>query len=132
MTTNLRRLLSEGTKGPWTIDHDRSGQANLYADGHWIALLPHQCLRSLEVQMNNDAHLIVAAINALPSLLAVVEAVRAADLAFQHEANCQMWRNHSAKYGREVTCRCGMDAVTDALREVKSLDEALGEQEDAK
>jgi len=69
------------TPGPFAIAHDRHGQANIYGgpDGEeWIALLPHQCLASLEAAREADARAIVAALNALPALLAEVRAARSA------------------------------------------------------
>ena len=49
------------TPGPFAIAHDRHGQANIYGgpDGEeWIALLPHQCLASLEAAREADARAI--------------------------------------------------------------------------
>ena len=78
-TTELRRLLSEGTKGPWTADtrdrctskHPNQHGAVKRSDGMTITTA------QIGGNMNahNDARLIAAAVNALPHLLAVVEAV---------------------------------------------------------
>ncbi len=96
MTTELRRLLSEASEAK------RADQLAMKND-------------TFTARRKAERALEAAAVNALPHLLAVVEAVRAADLAHQHEANCEMWRKHHAKYGGEVTCRCGLDALRAAL-----------------
>lgn len=69
----LERLLGEATAGEWFVDHDRNLQPNVYAGDrdHWVALLPHQCLASLEVQANTNARAIAALHNAAPALLAL-------------------------------------------------------------
>lgn len=65
--------------GRWYAALDRNGQQNIY-DGdadHWVALLPHQCVASIEREQESRAALIVAAVNALPTLLDELEELRA-------------------------------------------------------
>jgi hypothetical protein len=79
----LERLHAEATPaqhdgGDWFVDLDRNDQPNILAGnhGHWVALLPHQCVQSLEVLANARASYIVATHNALPGLIAELRALR--------------------------------------------------------
>lgn len=79
----LDRLHAAATAGEWAATHDRNAQPNLYArdpDGfeHWIAILPHQCLASLEALANANTAAIVALHNAWPEVSA---RLRAAEVA---------------------------------------------------
>ncbi len=68
------------TPGPFVMRQDRDDRWNIYAsdnDDEWIAVLPHQCLTSIAEQRERDARAIVAALNALPLLLAEVRRARA-------------------------------------------------------
>lgn len=59
---------------PWTVEIDDNGQANLYAaDDQWIALMPHQCLGSLEALMHRNAAFIVRAVNHHEALLTALK-----------------------------------------------------------
>lgn len=59
---------------PWRIELDGNGQANVYgADDQWIAIMPHQCLGSLEAVMHVNAKLIVRACNHHEALLAALK-----------------------------------------------------------
>ena len=81
MTTELRRLLSEGTKGPWQARAvDRTGKKSI-----GIGPAPTWLFHGLSSRESNnaDAELVAAAINALPHLLAVVEAATVLDHAQQ-------------------------------------------------
>jgi hypothetical protein len=78
----LDRLHAAATAGEWVVSHDRNAQPNLYsrdADGfeHWLAILPHQCLVSLEVLANANAASIVAMHNAWPAISARLRAAEA-------------------------------------------------------
>lgn len=48
-------IVDAATDGPWTVEFDRNDQANLYRNGHWIALFPHQCVTAIEKQAKLDA-----------------------------------------------------------------------------
>lgn len=78
----LDRLHANATAGEWTAAPDRNAQPNLYArdtDGfeHWIAILPHQCLASLEALANANAASIAALHNAWPEVSARLRAAEA-------------------------------------------------------
>ena len=62
--------MSAHTPGPWAIEPDDNEQLNIYAEerAFWVALLPHQCVRSIEEQQKINARLIAAA----PDLLAAL------------------------------------------------------------
>lgn len=61
------------TPGPWCVARDGNAQANVYgADGFWVALLPHQCITSIEEQQEHHAALIAAA----PDLYEALEDAR--------------------------------------------------------
>lgn len=72
-----RRLADAAWPGPWELELDRNDQQNVYAaDRTWIALLPHQCVRSIEEERERDAEFIAAARAAVPALIAEVERLR--------------------------------------------------------
>jgi hypothetical protein len=73
-TEELRRLLSEATPGPWHIGKDSLEDLVCSPSG---ALIAETGLRIPE-----DATLIAAAVNALPALLAVVEAAQEIDVSY--------------------------------------------------
>lgn len=61
--------MSAHTPGPWVIDPDKNDQLCVYGSGgFWIALLPHQCLGSIEEQQKINASLIAAAPELLDAL----------------------------------------------------------------
>jgi hypothetical protein len=85
----LAALDAARTPGPLVLRTDRNEQWNIYAsdnDDEWIALLPHQCVRSIAEQRGHDARAIAAALNALPALLAEVRASRAAPAPYLIDA----------------------------------------------
>ena len=63
-----------GTPGPWEIIVDDNAQQNIYADHgfDWIAMLPHQCVSSIEDMRKVDAEFIAAARTREPLLAAGV------------------------------------------------------------
>lgn len=68
------------TGGDWEVDYDRNDQANIYARGQptdWIALLPHQCIRSIEEEQKLNAAGICALHAASPALIAITKAALA-------------------------------------------------------
>ncbi len=76
---DLRRLLAEGTPGPWRLGDSR---AEVWADrdaAGWDAFMVASSLTRLNpaggTVAEADAHLIVAAVNALPALLDEREAL---------------------------------------------------------
>lgn len=80
---HLEKLHAEATPaqhdgGDWFVDLDRNDQPNILAGNHdhWVALLPHQCVTSLEVLANARAEYIAATHNALPALIAEVRELR--------------------------------------------------------
>ena len=81
MTDSLALLATEAladdrvaTKGPWEIIADDNAQQNIYADHgfDWIAMLPHQCVSSIEEMRKVDAEFIAAARTREPLLAAGV------------------------------------------------------------
>lgn len=81
-TTELRRLLSEGTALPWR----RSAAHNtirLKSDTRAYAIVVCDRVREADHEAEANAALIAAAVNALPHLLAVVDAAAVLDHA-QH------------------------------------------------
>jgi len=62
------------TKGPWEVIADDNAQQNIYADQgfDWIAMLPHQCVSSIEDMRKVDAEFIAAARTREPLLAAGV------------------------------------------------------------
>lgn len=71
-----QRLVEAATHGEWRIDHDRNDQPNIYAADEWIAILPHQCVTSIEEQRNRDAAFIAASRSLVPALIAEVTRLR--------------------------------------------------------
>lgn len=51
------------TPGPWSVEPDGNDQMNIYGPNRdtWIALLPHQCIASIEKEQIANAKLIAAA-----------------------------------------------------------------------
>jgi hypothetical protein len=77
----LRRLLAEGTPGPWQAEPDGAiGYQTVGDEGQPVTDLVADTWNSHDKQYENAA-LIVAAVNALPRLLDVVEAARERDLS---------------------------------------------------
>ena len=102
MTVDLATLATKAladdrvaTKGPWEVIADDNAQQNIYADHgfDWIAMLPHQCVSSIEDMRVVDAAFIAAARTREPLLAAGVldltrqlaEARRIGDAALDHE-----------------------------------------------
>ena len=54
---------NRGTPGPWFAQLDRNDQECLYdkSGDFWVALLPHQCVRSIELKQAENAAIIAAA-----------------------------------------------------------------------
>lgn len=72
------------TGGDWGVDFDPNDQANIYARGQptdWIALLPHQCVKSIEEEQKLNAAGICALHAASPALIAVVKTALAHEQA---------------------------------------------------
>lgn len=72
------------TGGNWIVDSDRNDQANIFAENlpdgcptDWIAILPHQCVKSIEANQASNAIGICALHAASPTLLAVAKAAMA-------------------------------------------------------
>ena len=87
--SELEAVRAAMTRGEYAIEHDRNAQANIYtADGQWIAILPHQCVRSIELEQNDNAIGIVAEHNAMPVLLSIVKAA----LAYAADCSPANWR----------------------------------------
>lgn len=66
---------------PWTIEHDRNDQPNIYArtEGdrdQWVAILPHQCLRSIEEEQNINASAICRTRGNLPRYADALESAK--------------------------------------------------------
>jgi hypothetical protein len=82
------------TPGPWRVEFDHNEQANIHAENEemWIALLPHQCVTSIEETQKLNAHLIAAA----PDLLEACK--RMLDLLNDDmdEEQCAAWDAMSA------------------------------------
>jgi hypothetical protein len=89
MTTldELERLLKAGTPGPWHVGHNELGDAqgpmSIWPDANMIGAIiarcgPQQPWQGWYEQPAHDAALIVAAINALPGLLAICNAAKTA------------------------------------------------------
>lgn len=75
---HLRALAEAATPGPWELRSDRNEQKNVYSGDKWIAVLPHQCVASIEEQRGQDAAFVAAARTAVPELLDENERLRAA------------------------------------------------------
>ncbi|MBE3073140.1 MAG: hypothetical protein IMZ67_09210 [Acidobacteria bacterium] len=69
MSADLRRLLAEATPGPWMDAGDIESVTLTIASNPYPGDMPHD-------GWDVNAALIVAAVNALPDLLAVVDAAR--------------------------------------------------------
>lgn len=78
------RLAREATPGPWTTDTDANEQQMVLAvdADFWVALCPHQCLRSIEVQAEKNAKHIAA--NSPAVILADLARLRALEDAHEH------------------------------------------------
>ena len=78
------RLAREATPGPWHTDTDANEQQMVLAveADFWVALCPHQCLRSIEVQAEKNAKHIAA--NSPSVILADLARLRALEDAHEH------------------------------------------------
>ena len=72
----LKRLCEQATPGPWALGDDYNDQRTLYVGEEWIAILPHQCVASIEEQRDKDAAFIAAARTALPDCIEALKAER--------------------------------------------------------
>lgn len=72
--SDLKAKRAAMTQGEWRLELDRNDQQNIHTDNLWIALLPHQCLASIEQEQERNATGIVATHNAADVLIAVCEA----------------------------------------------------------
>lgn len=68
------------TPGPYTIQKDHNDQLNLYADNgnKWIALLPHQCVKSIEREQAKNAEFLAHAREDVLNLILRLETERKA------------------------------------------------------
>jgi hypothetical protein len=71
----LRELLAEGTPRPWIVEHNNRDEATIGAI-EVPEMHGEGCLAELGQHGEDDAALIVAAVNALPKLLDVVNVAR--------------------------------------------------------
>lgn len=67
-------LAEKARSGPWMVELDRNDQPNLHGTNRdvWIALFPHQCVRSIEIEANADAAFVADARMRVPALAADV------------------------------------------------------------
>ncbi len=118
----LQRLAEAATPGPWSLDTDANDQQMVLAveADFWVALCPHQCVRSIEVQAGkNAAH--IAALNPTTTL-AWIAATRAlvaerADLGAQLYAQTERVKHLLDTIDVERTGRKDAEAARDAARE---------------
>lgn len=75
----LQALVSEMTARPWTLELDRNDQQNIYSNGEWIALLPHQCVASIEEDQRHNAAGLLALANHADVLIELAAAVERRD-----------------------------------------------------
>jgi hypothetical protein len=73
-THHLRQLLAEATPGPWHSREYTNGDTLVVEIGDAMFVLAQPNVR--DVPASADAALIVAAVNALPALLAIAEAAQ--------------------------------------------------------
>lgn len=74
---DLKAKRAAMTQGEWRLQLDRNDQQNIHTDSLWIALLPHQCLTSIEREQERNATGIVATHNAADVLIEIAEAALA-------------------------------------------------------
>ena len=74
---HMEELLKAATKGPWHTEIDQADQPNLYGADHWVAMLPHQCMRELEIEANANAAFIAAARTFIPEAIAKIRELEA-------------------------------------------------------
>jgi hypothetical protein len=115
---DLKKLLAAATPGPWHVGHnelgDPQGPMSIWPDTSMVGAViarcgPQRMSQGWFEQPAKDAALIVAAVNALPELLAEVERLEEAfsgpaawlDRWAQHVGNCK---------GGDV-CTCGLTFV---------------------
>lgn len=67
--------MSTHTPGPWTLEVDANDQQCVYAGECFIAVVPHQCVASIEAQQQINARLIVSAPDMLEALHIAVDAL---------------------------------------------------------
>lgn len=76
----LIALARKATPGPYRVDLDRNDQCNIYAGlgtDNWVALLPHQCVRSIKKQAAaNAAYLAALSPEVVIALAEVAEAAK--------------------------------------------------------
>lgn len=107
--TELRRLLGEGTPGPWTFNRHREGGDWLgnvqghYPDGS-IRTITCNTLYGESAEREANAALITAAVNALPGLLDRVEELEKA-LSVAEDA----LRDYACHAGPDIPCRRSPD-----------------------
>lgn len=73
----VEALCNAATVGPWSIEYDGNEQANIYSGHEWIAILPHQCVLSIEEQRAKDAGFIAASRTLVLQLIAELREARA-------------------------------------------------------
>lgn len=100
--SELEALRAKMTGGDWEIDEDSNDQLNIYARNQdtatdWIALFPHQCLKSIEEQQQRNADGWLAEHNAIPALIALARADMALQAAEAEScAAYEAWKVHRA------------------------------------
>lgn len=88
------RLAREATPGPWTTDTDANEQQMVLAvdADFWVALCPHQCLRSIEVQAEkNAAHIAANSPSVILADLARLRALEEEVATLREEL--ELWRD---------------------------------------
>lgn len=102
----LRSLVNAMTKRPCRIELDRNDQHNIHAGDLWVALLPHQCVTSIEREQERNASAVAALANHADALLDLVAAV-----AQRLEARC--WSLGPQDPLGSRLCWCGDQKATD-------------------
>lgn len=110
----IRKRVEAATEGPWRFDFDENDQANLHGPAdRWIALLPHQGVRSIEQQSRADVTFLKHARTDIPALLSRVEELEAAlrKIAKSEHLNCS-----GAQTSGRLDCDCHVGVAAAALR----------------
>ena len=132
MTDDLATLATKAladdrvaTKGPWEVIADDNAQQNIYADHgfDWIAMLPHQCVSSIEDMRKVDAEFIAAARTREPLLAAGMLAALTANADLTREL--ERWK-HGAQIEGDYVCPDSL-ALSDTLRANADLTRQLAE-----
>jgi hypothetical protein len=126
MIEHIKKLLADATPPPWHCE----GRGSLRMDGsrdYWEVHGPHDGERWAKVcstcppahRNPQNLKLIAAAVNALPALLAVVEAARKRAKVGGHRAGygcCE------ASFAKGVKgCPCGLDDIVESLAKLDEV-----------